>query len=405
MESRNQEIINENNITVGESESLADDVISEEYEATPKKKRSFNPFRSAIFTKPFFALFLVLCASAVIYLISRLWSDFAELWTRYPAQGIRFVLAKITDYIPFSFAEAVIVALPVIIIAYITASSISISRSNTDGNFYKWIRPVLSVAMVISILFFVGFGTAYNRTPLSENLGIVQSPVSAQELFSTGVRVALLANEELDEVAFDHEGASVMPYSFGELTDKINEAYEKFTKERNFISHFGSNPKAIALSEPMTYTHISGVYTYMTGEANINTNYPDFIKPFTVAHEMAHQRGIAREDEANFVAFLVCIGSDDDYIRYSGYANMLNYLNSALSQANRELAKQLIAGEPTAIKQEFSAYSVFFDKYRDSTASTVTGAVNNTFLQSQGQSAGTKSYGLVVDLAVAYYKQ
>ena len=58
---------------------------------------------------------------------------------------------------------------------------------------------------------------------------------------------------------------------------------------------------------------------------------------------------------------------------------------------------------PTVISKEFAAYSAFFDKYRESTASQVTGAVNNTFLGSQGQSAGTKSYGLVVDLAVAYY--
>jgi hypothetical protein len=58
---------------------------------------------------------------------------------------------------------------------------------------------------------------------------------------------------------------------------------------------------------------------------------------------------------------------------------------------------------PNEVSDEFSAYSAFFEKYRESTASQVTGAVNNTFLGSQGQTAGTKSYGLVVDLAVAYY--
>jgi hypothetical protein len=127
--------------------------------------------------------------------------------------------------------------------------------------------------------------------------------------------------------------------------------------------------------------------------------------PFTMAHEMAHQRGIAREDEANFVAYLVCIGSGDDYIRYSAYANMVNYLNSALRRADNDLYKQFVINYlPTEVQKEYVAYSEFFDKYRESTASNVTGAVNNAFLQSQGQQAGTKSYGLVVDLAVAYYK-
>ena len=155
----------------------------------------------------------------------------------------------------------------------------------------------------------------------------------------------------------------------------------------------------------MTYTHISGVYTFMTGESNINTNYPDFLMPFTMAHEMAHQRGIAREDEANFVAFLVCISSDDAYIRYSGYANLANYITSALYSADSSKYIDLMSHYlPIEIAKEFAAYSNFFEKYRESTASSVTGAVNNVFLQSQGQSAGTKSYGLVVDLAVAYYK-
>jgi hypothetical protein len=143
----------------------------------------------------------------------------------------------------------------------------------------------------------------------------------------------------------------------------------------------------------------------MTGEANINTNYPDFLMPFTVAHEMAHQRGIAREDEANFVAFLVCAYSDDQYIRYSGYVNMLNYINSALGKSDSGKGKELFQKYTHAdIQKEFIAYSSFFDRYRESTASKVTGTVNNAYLQSQGQKQGTKSYGLVVDLAVAYYK-
>ena len=91
------------------------------------------------------------------------------------------------------------------------------------------------------------------------------------------------------------------------------------------------------LSEPWTYTHISGMYTFFTGEANVNVNYPDFIMVSSAAHEMAHQRGVGKEDEANFVAFLVCTLSDDPYIRYCGYADVLNDLMGKLHSANPEL--------------------------------------------------------------------
>ena len=155
----------------------------------------------------------------------------------------------------------------------------------------------------------------------------------------------------------------------------------------------------------MTYTHISGVYSFFTGEANINVNYPDFIVPFTMAHEMSHQRGIAREEEANMVAFLVCLNSNNPYVRYSGLSNVLSYVNSALYRADKELYKRFRNYYyPSELAKENSAYSLFFDKYRENVANNVTNAVNNSFLQSQGQSQGTKSYGLVVDLTVSYYK-
>ena len=50
------------------------------------------------------------------------------------------------------------------------------------------------------------------------------------------------------------------------------------------------------------------------------------------------------------------------------------------------------------------AYSEFFDKYRDAKAGEVSSAINNAYLVANGNPAGTKSYGLVVDLAVAYFE-
>ena len=50
------------------------------------------------------------------------------------------------------------------------------------------------------------------------------------------------------------------------------------------------------------------------------------------------------------------------------------------------------------------AYSAFFEQYRESEAGKVGSSINNAFLQANGTVEGTKSYGLVVDLAVAYYR-
>ena len=187
------------------------------------------------------------------------------------------------------------------------------------------------------------------------------------------------------------------------MNDKLLEAYDKASDKYSFLQRLNSKIKPVMLSEPMSYTHITGVYTFFTGEANVNVNSPDYCLVFTAAHELAHQRGIAREDEANFVAFLVCLESDDAYIRYCGYLNLYEYVASALSKANKNAFNYSYTNLPLPVKYELRAYSQFYKKYEHSTVSKVSETVNNTFLTSQG-TPGTRSYGMVVDLAVAYYK-
>lgn len=402
MELRDKEISSENELsaeTPAESENTGNG-------GAPKPPFLKRIGSSGVFSLPLKIFSTAFAVSLIAYLLSRFIPDFAEFWTKYPAHAIRFILAKVTNLIPFSIAECILVSLPVFAVAYIVLSTVSTKRDSSDANFYRWFRPILAFVLFIPIVFLGAFGPAYGRNKLADNLNLEQKDVSAEELYQTAMTAAKAAENELSDgkVSFDAKGASVMPYGYDELTDIMNSAFKKYASEADYIGHFYSYPKPIALSEPMTYTHISGVYTFMTGESNINTNYPDFLMPFTMAHEMAHQRGIAREDEANFVAFLVCIGSDDAYVRYSGYTNMVNYLMSALSSADIEkyidFRRNKLSDE---MNGEFFAYSEFFDKYRDSKASEISGTVNNAFLQSQGQTAGTKSYGLVVDLAVAYY--
>ena len=194
-----------------------------------------------------------------------------------------------------------------------------------------------------------------------------------------------------------------MPYGISEMNEKLMASYDKVSKKHTFLQSFHSEVKPVLFSEAMSYTHITGVYSFFTGEANINVDFPDYTIPYTAAHELAHQRGIAREDEANFIAFLVCISSDDAYIRYSGYLNLYEYVANALAGADKTLYQKARASLEPLVKKEMQAYAVFFKKYQHSKVSEVSEKVNNSYLQVQG-TVGTKSYGMVVDLTVAYYR-
>ena len=351
------------------------------------------------FSLVFFALCLIALPIHITCVIS---SGFADFYNQNIGAFVRAVLAYLTGWLPFSLAETVIIGMPVLVAGMIFFSIRQMKKSDTAS--VRCIVGLFSVLTFMYSIFVLGYGMGYHGAPLSEKLGLEEKAVSADELKKTAEILLEKLEPDLETVVYSENGDSYMPYTLDEMNDKLNDTYKKVSKKYGFIQNLRSNIKYIVLSEPMTYTHISGVYSYYTGEANLNINFPDYTLPFTAAHELAHQRGIAPENEANFVAFLVCCESDDPYIRYSGYLNMFEYVTNALYAASPDMYYEVISKAGSGIKSEMIAYSEFFDKYRESVASEVSDVVNDTYLKTQGQTAGSASYGMVVDLAVAYYR-
>ena len=347
-------------------------------------------------------MFVLGIISGAIHISLYLSADFAEYFNRNIASYARQLLASLTNVLPFSFAETIILFLPVVIVClFIIVNRIP---SNDNRAIIRYVASTFAVSFYLYSAFVICFASAYRVAPLSEKLDLEPAAVTAEELEFTARELYAEIEELLPEVTFKFASSSVMPYSLDEMNDKLNDAYSETAEKYGFIRHFKSNVKYIALSEPMTYTHISGVYAFFTGEANINVNFPDYTIPFTAAHEFSHQRGVGPENEANFMAFLVCSESDDAYVRYSGYMSIFEYVLNALYQADTDAYFEVICDMDDKVRYEMIAYNEFFAKYRDSVASDITGAINDSYLQSQGQSAGSRSYGMVVDLAVAYYK-
>lgn len=345
-----------------------------------------------------FCFFVVGALSAVLYAAFALSPDFADFFNTNVSGIFRRILAYITAPFPFSVAEAVIFCAPVCIF-FILRAIFAYMDSHEHG-FCRSLVTMTSVLVLLLSVFVLNFGAGYRTPTLDEKLGYDTGEVTTDELYETAMYVTERLNELADEITFTDSG-SVRGYTHNDTVEKAYASYESLSEKYNFINNFKAPVKRLAVSPLMTYTHISGVYTFFTGEANLNFNYPEFVNVYTVAHEMAHQRGIARENEANFVAYLVCINSSDAYLRYSGYLNMFEYLVAALPSGDD--VKNIYSSLDSRVYYDLAQYSSFFDRYRDSTASQISGAVNDTYLQSQG-TAGTKSYGMVVDLAVEYHK-
>jgi len=346
-------------------------------------------------------LYAVTAACAVLMLLFWLFPAFSDFFTRHIGSVLRAVLAHLTSWLPFSLAEYFILLSPAILVGTVLFMVRRYADSWRDVGIC--LLTLLSILGLFFSLFTVGFASAYHGSTLDQKLQMERREVSAEELKQTALILSEQLNAEAEQVSFESGGFSVMPYSLNEMNTVLNAAYDKAYGKYAFLQPLHSRTKPVMLSELMSYTHITGVYAFFTGEANLNVAFPDYTLPYTAAHELAHQRGIAREDEANFMAFLVCMEADDPYVRYSAYLSLYEYVASALYSANPQYYTEVNATLPLAVRFELKAFSDFFEKYNKSVAADVSETVNNTFLVMQG-TEGTKSYGMVVDLAVAFYR-
>ncbi len=362
-----------------------------------QSKSDGNAVRLPKFSYVFFGLALI---SVILYIIAINNVEFANFYNMHISSIFRGALATVTNIIPLSFAELLVICAPIILFFLIRLGMKKYCASWRDVGIFC--LTVLSFLALVFSVFINNFGIAYYTSTLDERLELDKKTVSAGELASTAEWLIAEVNSLIDDVDFEDKGSSIMPQSIREMNNSLLSSYKKVSKEYPFISELTSYIKPIMLSEPMTYTHIAGVYTFFTGEANLNTNAPDYSLVYTTAHELAHQRGIAREDEANFIAFLVCAANDDAYIRYCGYMNLCEYVLNALYSADKELWETTYKKLDNRAIYEMIAYNDHYEKYRDNVVGEISGAINDSYLQANG-TQGSVSYGLVVDLAVAYF--
>ncbi len=344
-----------------------------------------------------FVLFLFSAVVLVICIFSR---SFAEIYTRTVSSFLRYILSAITGIFHFSLAEILLCLLPILWVLYEIVSLIK-------GRFHfkSFLKRVSSIIFVLFFVFVNTFGVCYTRRPLEDNMGFTIVEFSDLTLLQSAEYIKGELENNVDNITFDDVGASVNPHDWNTLNKKIDEGYDRLIQEYSFISDVDANSKPILVSPLMTYTHISGIYMPFTGEANVNTNYPDYVVAFSMAHEKAHQRGISGEDEANFIAFLSCLASQDEYLVYSALLSMYDYYLDAVYKADGKAYFNLLQSTDIRILGEMYAYSLFFDKYRDSTASKVADTVNDSYIKTMGDDGGIESYGRVVELCTSYLIQ
>lgn len=308
---------------------------------------------------------------------------------------------KICSLFPFSVAELFYTAAVIGGICYLAYQVRAILRGKRAAFV---LRRTALTALSFAALFYGGFcllwGVYYHSFDFEELSGLSAEPVSTEDLTAVTTWFAALVNDYADSVPRDKNGLYC-----GDTDDILERSagiYSGAEEIFPFLKAEPLRPKAMVFSEIMSKMNFTGFFFPYTGEANLNVNAPFCFLACTAAHEIAHQRGVAAEDEANFVAVLACLESGDTDFVYSGalmgYLYLSNALYSADSLAYYDVATKLC----DEAKADLQANNEYWAGY-ETRAAEISESVYTAFLQSHGDDRGMQSYGACVDLLTAYY--
>lgn len=344
---------------------------------------------------------LLLLLSAALMILSAKVPAFAEWYSEYIYPLAVNSIGRISGMLPFSVSETGIYILLAAFFVTMIRMIIRIAKKDCtpDPAFSSWISCVLLAAGVLAFLYTACCGINYHRRSFSEEEGIITYQYSADELKDICVWLTDEVNSRADAVARDEKGLLALESSERSGgVDAMHMLAEEFPSLRGYYPE----PKALIISEVLSYQGLTGIYLPFTVEANYNGDMPAYDKPFTVCHELSHLRGFMEEQEANFIAFLACIGSERADFQYSGYLSGWVYCMNALYRADYESWQEVRAMLDAAAEPDLTANNEFWDRY-EGTISETAERINDTYLKANGQADGVKSYNRMVDLIVAYF--
>lgn len=320
-------------------------------------------------------------------------------------RGISWLVGNLWGWLPFSVAELLFPVSIILAVAFLTSWIIRLLRKKGK----RWIvfqNGVLNALLIASIVYFsfiTLWGLNYNRQSLSSILSLEIRPTSLDELVDMTEALLEETNMLREKVEEDERGV-MMPFGGYEgAFDRAREGYLVAAEQIPGFDRVYGRPKPLLFSSAIAYTNIWGIYSPFTAEPNVNMKIPAPMLPFTMMHEFAHQLGFAREDEANYISYLVCYLHPDVDFRYSGSLSALNYSMNAVHGQDQEAWRKLYDGLSKGIKRDLAENARYHEKY-DGPVREVTSKTNDAYLKANNQVDGERSYGRMVDLLLAQYR-
>jgi len=336
----------------------------------------------------------ILCGLSLLIFLFGLSSTAVE---RFYSDGLYQVTSviqrAISSVFPFTAGDFLYAAL-VLYCVWWAIRCIKTVMKKDRKRIYLKIIPIqlFNFTLLLYIIFKLLWGLNYSRPSITGRLAISDEKYNNQQLVSLGDFLITRVNALNRQMVRNH---SKKIYTIKQLESGSKLAYDKLAKINPFFSYSIPAVKPVLFSWLISKIGIEGYYCPPSGEANVNMRIPAAGLPFVTSHEISHQLGVAREDEANLIGYLVSINSTDPNFQYAGYYEILRSVLFEIRIKSPEdfalLYKKINSGTVADFKQERE----FWSKYNGDMSAYMNTALDN-FLKINNQKKGTDSYQDIV---------
>lgn len=333
-------------------------------------------------------LLLLLALSALVYVFGY----FPQLVAPLYSEGLYRLTSVIQRFLSGLFPFALGDFLYLLLILYVIRAlygfykKIAEKRLQHNDRFHIPIQ-LLNFLLLLYLIFKILWGLNYSRIPVARQLGIQNEKYNTKELALLG-RFFIAQLNQLQNLKRS-------TYTTAQLEREAKMAYDKMRRKNRLFNYASPSVKPVLNSWIVTKIGIEGYYNPLSGEANINMRLPETSLPFVTCHEIAHQLGIAREDEANLLGYLVGINSENPDFKYSAAYNMLKSILFEIRVKSPEDYEQLHQTINPVTLKDIQNDRDFWQKY-NSDMYLYFGLAFDRFLKLNNQPKGTESYQDIV---------
>lgn len=306
---------------------------------------------------------------------------------------------------PFSVLELLILLAGAGLLFYIGWAVFEMVRHRAQwkGLLLRLLLNLCGGACVLYFGFVLFMGLNYYRASITEHMDLQVQKSTKEELYDLCELLVYDCNFYREQLKEDDRGVALLrDENFYQTADAARKAYATLEEKIPALQAADVRNKPLLTSRLFSLVLTSGIY--IPFESGINVDAPAHSVPATMCHELTHFRGFMREEEANFLGYLACKDAERIDFRYSGSLLAFEYAFSALYNEDTALAQKIakLCGE--GMLRDLQAQDAYWNQFRQTVVAETSQQVYDQYLQSNGQQSGIKSYGEMVDLLLAYYR-